>query len=193
MEGTSVTEPPDAAPQVASTVKGFDVFTLWKEYEAVAMHFNDLLIRIRTQSLAAVAAFATVAGLLLKEGSISHELRWGTLIVVFAALSIFWLAIWILDFTYYNRLLLGAVNSLMEIEKQSTQGNSVSAINLSTQIENAVALEGGAEPERRNLSQGRWWFYSLVFALLLGLMLICIWQFFAAPELPVKHMDPMRT
>lgn len=180
------------SPQIRADLKGFDLFTLWKEYEEVAMHFNDLLIRIRTQSLAAVAAFATVAGVLLKEESISHELRWGTLIVVFVALSIFWIAIWILDFTYYNRLLLGAVKALIEIEKQSTEGNRISAINLSTLIENAVALEGGAEPERRNLSQGRWWFYSLVCALLVGLILLSLWQFLSAPEFPATQISPMR-
>ena len=75
-----MTEIVDSSPSLAFSAdpKGFDLLGLWKEYEAVAMHFNDLLIRIRTQSLAAVAAFATVAGLLLKEESISHELRWGT-------------------------------------------------------------------------------------------------------------------
>jgi hypothetical protein len=41
---------------------GFDLLDAWKEYERVAMHFNDLLIRFRSQSLAAVAAFATIAG-----------------------------------------------------------------------------------------------------------------------------------
>lgn len=165
------------ARQIEVNLKGFDLLTLWKKYEEVAMHFNDLLIRIRTQSLAAVAAFATVAGLLLKDESISHELRWGTLTVVFVALIIFWIAIWVLDFTYYNRLLLGAVKALIEIEKHSTEGNRVASINLSTCIENAVALEGGAEPERRTLSQGRWWFYSLVCALLIGLVFLSIWQF----------------
>ncbi len=37
---------------------GFDGLQLWKEYEGVAMHFNDLIIKLRGQSLGAVAAFS---------------------------------------------------------------------------------------------------------------------------------------
>src|SRR5687768_9888149 len=62
---------------------GYDLFALWKEYEGIAMHFNDLLLKIRTQSLAAVAAFATIAGVLLKGDDVSQAIRWGTLTMVF--------------------------------------------------------------------------------------------------------------
>jgi len=157
--------------------EGFDVFALWKQYESIAMHFNDLLLKIRTQSLAAVAAFATIAGVLLKGENISHELRWGTLSAVFVALSVFWVAIWILDFTYYNRLLLGAVRALIEIEAASERNGRVSKIVISTRIEEAVALRGGATREDFRLSKGRWLFYFLVFLLLLALMAASIWQF----------------
>ena len=42
----------------------YDVKTLWVEYEKIAMHFNDLLIKLRTQSLGGLAAigFVTLAG-----------------------------------------------------------------------------------------------------------------------------------
>jgi len=140
------------------------------------MHFNDLLLKIRTQSLAAVAAFATVGGVLLKDEGISHELRWGTLTAVFIALCVFWVAIWILDFTYYNRLLLGAVKALIEIEKESEASNRTSRINVSTYIEQAVALRKPATREALNLSKGRWTFYSLVFILLVSLMIASVMQ-----------------
>jgi hypothetical protein len=120
----SVKQPSD------SDEEDFDLFTVWKEYEAIAMHFNDLILKIRTQSLAAVAAFATIAGVLLKGESISHELRWGTLTAVFIALCVFWLAIWIIDFTYYNRLLLGAVRALTKIEEESKTSTRTSSIYL---------------------------------------------------------------
>lgn len=184
---------------------GYDLFTVWKEYEAIAMHFNDLLLKIRTQSLAAVAAFATIAGVLLKEERISHELRWGILTAVFFALSVFWLAIWILDFAYYNRLLLGAVKALVWIEKESKTTTRVSSIYISTLIEQAVARRTPEEqaeafddpadkaavianPARREgvkLSRGRWAFYSLVFLLLLG-FLFGSWYQFRNPPSPER-------
>jgi hypothetical protein len=37
---------------------------LWKEYEGVAMHFNELLIRLRTQALGGVAAISAITGFL---------------------------------------------------------------------------------------------------------------------------------
>jgi hypothetical protein len=188
---------------------GYDLFAVWKEYEAIAMHFNDLLLKIRTQSLAAVAAFATIASTLLKEEHISHGLRWGTLTAVFFALSVFWLAIWILDFTYYNRLLLGAVKALVWIEKESKTGTRVSSIYISTLIEQAVARRTPAEqaevfddpadkaavlanPARREgvkLSRGRWAFYSLVFLLLLG-FLCASWYQFNNPTSPERIQRP---
>jgi hypothetical protein len=160
----------------ASDEEDFDLFTVWKEYEAIAMHFNDLILKIRTQSLAAVAAFATIAGVLLKGESISHELRWGTLTAVFIALCVFWLAIWIIDFTYYNRLLLGAVKALIKIEEESKTHTRTSSIYVSTYIEEAVALRAPATGEGLRLSKGRWMFYILVFLLLLGLLSASVWQ-----------------
>ncbi len=159
-----------------SDEEDFDLFIVWKEYEAIAMHFNDLILKIRTQSLAAVAAFATIAGLLLKGESISHELRWGTLTAVFIALCVFWLAIWIIDFTYYNRLLLGAVRALIKIEEESKTRTRTSSIYVSTYIEEAVALRAPAKGEDLGLSKGRWMFYTLVFLLLLGLLLASVRQ-----------------
>jgi len=50
--------------QAMSPINRFD---LWKEYERVAMHFNDLIIRLRSQSLGGVAAFATLAGVVANQ------------------------------------------------------------------------------------------------------------------------------
>ncbi len=162
----------------------FDLFTLWKEYEAIAMHFNDLLLKIRTQSLAAVAAFATVAGVLLKGESVTHALRWGILTAVFFALSVFWIAIWILDFTYYNRLLLGAVNALVQIEAESKKGSRTNEINVSTFISDTVQLKHGRESLA--LAKGRVWFYSMVFGLLVTLMGVSVWQYNSPPPEQVR-------
>lgn len=145
---------------------GFDLFEAWKEYEKIAMHFNDLLIKLRTQSLAAVAAFATVAGVLLKGDAIGEKLRWGTLAAVFTVLCLLWIAIWILDFTYYNRLLLGAVQSLVKLEKASQLGTRTDSLFLSADIEAVVAKGDGWSWNSLNKAKGRWAFYIIVFLLL---------------------------
>jgi hypothetical protein len=80
------------------------LFALWKSYEGVAMHFNDLLIRLRTQALGGVAALATLAGVLVR-GDLAPKLRCGVLAGAFLLLLLFWVAVWILDMRYYNRCL----------------------------------------------------------------------------------------
>jgi hypothetical protein len=47
---------------MAQTEQGWPVFKVWQKYEDIAMHFNDLLIRLRTQALGAIAALTTIIG-----------------------------------------------------------------------------------------------------------------------------------
>lgn len=151
-----------------SSEPSFDRLKVWKEYEQVAMHFNDLLMRLRTQSLAAIGAVATLAGIVLtSEGSVG--LRWATLAGVFSLLIFFWVAVWILDFVYYNRLLGGAVDALLEIESESPDQKRVPQLTLSTRIEAAVA--GASRAAYWTRAKAWWLFYSVVFgALVTGLI-----------------------
>lgn len=139
----------------------FDRFKLWKEYEGVAMHFNDLIIKLRSQSLGAVAAFATLAGIIAKSDT-KLELRWGLLMGAFILLSVFWVAIWLLDLGYYNRLLEGAVDALLAIESESHSSKFVDGIELSTKIEASVIRVGTRNNGYRVA------FYVLVFCALLA-------------------------
>jgi hypothetical protein len=104
----------------------FDRFEVRKEYEGVAMHFNDLIIRLRSQSLGAVAAFAT------------SGFRWELLTGAFGLLIVFWIAILVLDLGYYNRLLIGSVKALKAIEVSSLNSPRIDRLVLSTTIEDAV-------------------------------------------------------
>jgi len=128
------------------------------------MHFNDLLIRLRTQALGAIAALITIIGVFAKAGEGGHT-SWEMMAFAFAISLAFWLAIWVIDFCYYNRLLIGAVAALLEVEKQSKTKLRLRPIDMSTKIEAAVAghlkREPG-EPTERQLGRGRWTFYVLV-------------------------------
>ena len=134
---------------------------MWKEYQRVAMHFNDLLMQLRSQSLAAVAAFAAIAGVFAK-ADVDAGLRWDMLASVLALLLCFWVAIWLLDFLYYNRLLIGAVDALMALEKSTAGGTPTQVLDLSTRIEAVVAERKQPVSGRLGRESARWWFYSVV-------------------------------
>lgn len=160
-------EPPVAHRPRADAVSLFEV---WKEYEKVAMHFNDLIIQLRIRSLGGVATLAAIAGV-VAHGDIGFELRREMLQMTFLLLCAFWVAIWMLDFLYYNRLLLGAVDALLELEKTSQQsGDPIpGGLVLSTRIE---SFAGGKRSGGRRGAAGRWLFYLTVMAVLLvGLVL----------------------
>ncbi len=127
-----------------------DYFKVWKEYEGVAMHFNDLLIRLRTQALGGVAVIAAIATVIAK-GDIGFELKWGILLISFILLTIFWIAIWILDLRYYNRLLLGAVDAILELENESKEGKPINKIILSTRIEEIATGKKKIEPVQSSI------------------------------------------
>lgn len=106
---------------------------IWSKYEDVAMHFNDLLMRLRTQALGAVAGLVAVAAFFM-EGGIPQEsdpLPWRSLYVGSLALLSGWVVLFLLDTFYYSRLLLGAVDALLDFEKTKASG----LITLSTKID----------------------------------------------------------
>ena len=100
--------------------EGWPLKDLWEKYEQIAMHFNDLIMRLRTQALAAVAAISVVAGIFGKIGA-DPKLSWELTAFVFSLLSVFWIAIWIIDVFYYNKLLIGAVGAIVDLEKMSNK------------------------------------------------------------------------
>ena len=118
-------------------------------------------------------------GLRLQGRGGAFATNWHALVAAFGALSVFWVAIWVLDFAYYNRLLLGAVNALVTIEKASAAGETtLDRLNLSHDIEDAVASKPSVKG--RN-SKGRWIFYILVFSVLMTGLSVSIYKVRSAP------------
>ncbi|MBY0539348.1 hypothetical protein K2P56_02860 [Patescibacteria group bacterium] len=121
-------------PQLPVSPQGWPLKDLWDKYEEVAMHFNDLLIKLRIQALAGVAGITTLVSLFAKSPS-GTEVNWEIAALVFCGLIFFWIAIAIIDLLYYNRLLWGAVRTILELENMSKEGiQYVKWINLSTNI-----------------------------------------------------------
>lgn len=136
----------------------------WVKQEKIAMHFNDLIIKVRTQALGALAAIITVGGALIHDRGSSTAFPWGLVTAFFGILTAFWVAIWILDFLYYNRLLIGAVDSLLTLEKQIEDRQPID-IKMSHKIEAAVR---GGIPPALGTTKGPWFFYSIVFVVLVA-------------------------
>jgi hypothetical protein len=110
---------------------------VWKHYEDVAMHFNGLLMHLRTQALAAVSVIITGAGLFVghaqAEAQVSGSgslVSWPIAAAVSVLLLTAWVTLWVIDVCYYSRLLRGAVNALLKIEEESN-----GQLRLSTEIE----------------------------------------------------------
>jgi hypothetical protein len=133
---------------------------LWREYENVAMHFNELLMRLRTQALGAVATIVAAAGLVFHQSTSTASEPWPIIAAVSVLLLFAWGSLWMIDVCYYSKLLRGAVNAIMELESGS-EGN----IFLSLKIETLVT--GTVEARDRINWQVRY-FYLPVALFLLG-------------------------
>ena len=147
----------------------YPIFDVWKEYEEIAMHFNNLIVQLRLRALGRVAVILTVFGFAFR-GDLGASSAWGLLAVVIILLSVAWVAVWILDMRYYNRLLRGAVLAIIEIERLSTEGKEVKELNLSRWVEKSVRgdkeLKGKlAAPIARNA------FYGIIILALMGTFL----------------------
>ena len=108
--------------------------SLWSRYEEIAMHFNDLLMRLRSQGVAGIAAISTLVGIFTKTGVSDVQSEWLAATFIFTGLTGLWIAIGCLDLLYYNRLLMGAVSALVELEANTVNGG-VTGIDLSTKID----------------------------------------------------------
>jgi hypothetical protein len=137
--------------------KSEQLISIWDKYENIAMHFNGLLIHLRTQALGAVATVVTAAGFLFTR---SPNEPWWAVFAVSLLLLLAWCTLWMIDVCYYSRLLLGAVNALIKIEKQSD-----GALDLSTQVQKLFGVP------REDSARLNWQIY--VFYMPIALFLFC--------------------
>lgn len=141
-----------------------DIQSLWAKYEDIAMHFNDLLMRLRTQALAGIAAISTLVGIFTKADPTALQSDWLIATGIFSALAVFWLAIFCLDLFYYNRLLVGAVTALKGLESEARLGR-FTGIKMSTEI---IAEFGNKMPSAQWSFLGVYAFYGIVFTVIVA-------------------------
>lgn len=86
----------------------------WKECVNVQMHFNDMEMRIRSFAVTVITAISGAIGYLIKENNNEHS----QVIVILSFVGIAaWLCFYLMDRFMYHKLLIGAVNSGINIEK----------------------------------------------------------------------------
>jgi len=119
----------------------YSKFEVWKEYEVIAMHFNGLLMQLRLRALAAVGLIVTIAGVIAK--SDTGEVNWTIIAITSFVVLGAWTATFILDTFYYNKLLIGAVEAIAEIE--ALDDDPKVPINISTFIQRKAPLEVGRD------------------------------------------------
>lgn len=130
-----------------------DVFKLWSKYEDIAMHFNELLIKLRVQALGGLTISGGLVTAIFKDENSFYSLKF-----IFPFFLIAWGAIYCLDMLYYNRLLSGAADAIIELEAKYP------SFQLSTKTASSI----------RSSTRGRKWFYLVVF-IGLGIISVLLW------------------
>jgi len=114
--------PQNPIPSSLPSLKGKDykILNLYiKEWEVIIntqMHFNDLLLRFRSITL---TAFVTLIGITIAIQEVI-SLTNQDIILILIIIATLWITAFILDFGYYNRLLLGSVAQALKFDKSET-------------------------------------------------------------------------
>jgi len=141
---------------------------LWKKYEDVAMHFNDLIMRWRLQAIGGLAGLVTLAGFVVGDAG-TLVVRYRAMLILSSVLICAWTGVALIDLLYYRRLLHGAVKALLALEAANPQ------IALSTSIEHEASCASKVTP---------WVFYLFGWVPLLGIIIWAIVQLVGLPPEP---------
>lgn len=133
---------------------------LWKKYEDIAMHFNELIMRWRLQAIGGLAGLLTVAGFVVGDAE-SLVVRYRAMLILSGVLASGWIGVATIDLFYYRRLLQGAVKAITDLEQD------MPGVKLSNKIE---------ERARRGSEVAPWIFYVAGFLPLICLCAWAIWQ-----------------
>jgi hypothetical protein len=165
------------SPETFSSQAPDRLFTLWNKYEDVAMHFNDLIMRWRLQAIGGLAGLVTLAGFVVGDAATLH-VRYRAMLIFSGVLMLGWIAVACIDLFYYRRLLQGAVDAILELERK-TEGR----ITLSLKIEDRAEWGAAVMP---------WLFYSLGLVPLVALLWWATHQLNRLPpETPTSTTAPI--
>jgi hypothetical protein len=120
----------------------------WKVVMQTQMHFNDMIIRMRTAGLSVLIAVFGGAAIAIGQYpdrfiEVAHrDFHVAAPIILFGLLL--WLAIFIIDYFYYHKCLLGAVERGYQIDEayKGRQVAGTSMYGMTTLIRDAIGKPG---------------------------------------------------
>lgn len=161
-----------------NTLSDQNTIDLWKKYEDVAMHFNDLIMRWRLHAMGGLAGLVTVAGFVVGDAA-TLAARYRAMLILTGVLTFAWVAVALIDLLYYRKLLEGAVRALLQLEEKYQRGG---AITFSTQVDHSASRGAKLAP---------WLFYGFGLVPLLLIIGWAIYQLMGLPPGPEVRIDPL--
>jgi hypothetical protein len=145
----------------------------WKQVTDMQMHFNDMIIRMRTLAVSVVISVFGAAGLAIGQFQdrfiriAGEEIHVAAIVVAFGL--VLWLTIFTVDYGYYYKLLIGAVRRGWQIDDAFRTVKLFDGVHLfgaARLISEAIGPTGASK-------YFVWVFYGLVY--FTGLMyLVCV-------------------
>lgn len=147
----------------------------WKVVIQTQMHFNDMIIKMRTAGLSVLIAVFGGAAIAIGQYpdrfiEIARRDFHVSAPIIFFGL-VLWLAIFLIDYLYYHKCLLGAVERGYEIDKayEKSQIAGTRMYGMTTLIRDAIGKPGMSK-------WYIWGFYALVASVGVAyLLLVAIW------------------
>lgn len=156
----------DTSPKEASTaqpVQPIDTEEMaviqdeWKTVIETQMHFNEMTMQVRTATVSVVLAIFGAAGYSLQYSSLLLDLTYfkihASALIILAGIFVL-IAMFIIDYKYYYKMLLGAVRRGYELDKEFSNRPGHKYFSLSTHIRDAIG--------KRNISR----YFVLLFYIL---------------------------
>lgn len=115
----------------------------WKTVIETQMHFNDMLMRLRTTGISIVLAFFGAASISLQYSQLYLNFTYFSFhaaVLIIASGLVLLSSIFVLDYFYYYKMLLGAVERGYQIDKTYNEKplNELKMFGMSTEISKAI-------------------------------------------------------
>jgi hypothetical protein len=140
----------------------------WKTTVDVQMHFNDMLMRLRTTGISIVLAFFGAASISLQYSQLylqSTYFSFHAAVLIISSGLVLLVSVFVLDYFYYYKMLLGSVERGYQIDKLFSEKplSELTMMGMSTEISRAIGKPHASK-------YYVWAFYGLV--LVFGIVFI---------------------
>jgi len=124
----------------------------WKTVIQTQMHFNDMLMKMRTAAISVVVAIFGATAVIIGQFPdryleiFSRQVHVSAIVILFGLAL--WVGIFIIDYMYYYKMLLGAVQRGYEFDKAFSNTKlykDLCLFGLSTKIRDAIGKPGASK------------------------------------------------